>query len=71
MNEIDMLSVIALIPDDMFPEAPLPDATLTFRNSCLRAAFYSGDGLNKANLIAFQRLEKSSSLGGKVQIQCK
>ena len=71
MHIIHMRGKILLVTDQVFPIAPLPNATFATSLTCFRAPLLVRDGLENYVLIKRQRLAKSASPGGSEITQCK
>ncbi len=71
MHVIDVPGVIGLVTNDVLPEALPPCPSLSFVIRTFERRSVRGSACTNRILIASQRLEKSSSPGGKVQMQCR
>jgi hypothetical protein len=61
---LDVTRVVRIVPDQMFPEPPLPNPTLTARDATGGKCSFSGKIFENWDLINLQRVEKSASLDG-------
>jgi len=71
VNIIDMAGEIDLIADRMFPIPALPYATLFFRSRLFEIRSPLGRARENEDLINRQRVAKSASPSGNVQIACR
>ena len=64
----DVAAIVVIVSDQVFPETPLPDARSPRARRTLRRRSVAGIALEKTILISRQRVEKSVSPSGRVQI---
>ena len=68
VDVVDMTSEVALVSKGVLPIAPLPDAAFSFGHTAMDIRSPAGSWREKPVLIRRQRVAKSASPGGIVQI---